>query len=60
MLIALDTSVLVAGALEGHPFHARAWIWHQALDGGDVQGSLGPCTTRFTLSKPNAQAPTCC
>jgi hypothetical protein len=26
MLIAFDTSVLVAGALEDHLFHARAWI----------------------------------
>ena len=40
MLIALDTSVLVAGALEDHPFHARAWIWHQAIHRGEVQGMV--------------------
>ena len=40
MLIALDTSVLVAGALEHHPFHLRAWIWHQALNRGEMQGMI--------------------
>lgn len=40
MLIAFDTSVLVAGALEDHPFHARAWIWHQAIHRGEAQGMV--------------------
>lgn len=40
MLIAFDTSVLVAGALEDHPFHARAWIWHQTIHRGEAQGMV--------------------
>lgn len=40
MLIALDTSVLIAGALEDHPFHARAWVWHQAIHRGEAQGMV--------------------
>jgi predicted nucleic acid-binding protein len=40
MLVAVDTSVLVAGALQHHPFHARAWVWQQAIHRGEIQAMV--------------------
>ena len=61
MLIAFDTSVLIAGALEDHPFHARAWIWHQELNRGEMQGMIrghGLAEMYSVLTKvPNGLSP---
>ncbi len=38
MLIAIDTSVLVAGALNAHPLHAKAWHWISAIERGEFEG----------------------
>jgi len=40
MLIAVDTSVLVAGALQGHAFHSRASIWQQAIHRGEIHAMV--------------------
>jgi predicted nucleic acid-binding protein len=40
MLIAIDTSVLVAGALEGHAFHHRAFVGQQAIHRGELQAMV--------------------
>jgi len=40
MLVAFDTSVLIAGVLAHHPFHTRAWPWLEAVDQGALEGSL--------------------
>lgn len=40
MLVAFDTSVLVAGALTLHQFHTRAWPWLEAVEQGQLQGSI--------------------
>ena len=40
MLIAIDTSVLIAGALEGHAFHPRAFVWQQAIHRGELQAMV--------------------
>jgi predicted nucleic acid-binding protein len=40
MLVALDTSILVAGVLEGHAFHARARIWQQAIHRGELEAMV--------------------
>jgi predicted nucleic acid-binding protein len=38
MLVALDTSVLVAGALRAHPAHARVSVWQQAINRDEIRG----------------------
>jgi len=38
--IAFDTSVLVAGLWEGHPHHAHAFPWLQAVESGAIQGNM--------------------
>jgi predicted nucleic acid-binding protein len=40
MLLALDTSVIVAGALAGHVFHRRAVVWQAAIHRGEVQAMV--------------------
>jgi predicted nucleic acid-binding protein len=40
MLLALDTSVIVAGALAGHAFHQRAMVWQAAIHRGEVQAMV--------------------
>jgi predicted nucleic acid-binding protein len=40
MLLALDTSVIVAGALVSHVFHPRALVWQAAIHRGDVQAMI--------------------
>src|SRR4051812_46205260 len=40
MLLALDTSVIVAGALAGHAFHPRAIVWQAAIYRGEVQAMV--------------------
>lgn len=38
-MIGLDTSVLVAAAIDGHPQHNEVWKWmREALDEGDTFG----------------------
>lgn len=38
-MIGLDTSVLVAAAIDGHPQHIEVWKWmREALDEGDTFG----------------------
>ena len=40
MLLAIDTSVIVAGALAGHVFHPRAVVWQSAIHRGEVQAMV--------------------
>jgi hypothetical protein len=40
MLLAIDTSVIVAGALAGHVFHPRAHVWQAAIHRGEVQAMV--------------------
>jgi len=40
MLVAFDTSVLVASVLAHHPSHAFAWPWVEAVDQGKIEGTL--------------------
>jgi predicted nucleic acid-binding protein len=40
VLIAIDTSVLVAGTIELHPFHQRARTWLNAVSRGEVAATL--------------------
>lgn len=40
MLVAFDTSVLVASVLLHHPSHALAWPWVEAVDQGKLEGTL--------------------
>jgi len=37
MLLAIDTSVIVAGALAGHVFHSRAVVWQTAIHRSEVR-----------------------
>ena len=38
-MIGLDTSVLVAAAIDGHPLHNEVWKWlREALDAGETFG----------------------
>lgn len=40
MLLAIDTSVIVAGALVGHAFHPRAIVWQAAINRGDFRAMV--------------------
>jgi len=40
VLVAIDTSVLVAGALVTHPRHAHAWPWIEAVERGEIEGLI--------------------
>jgi predicted nucleic acid-binding protein len=42
VLVAIDTSVLVAWTVARHPFHERSKPWFEAFDGGKLDGML--CT----------------
>lgn len=40
MLIAIDTSVLVASALASHPLHTKAWHWIEAIEREQFEGVI--------------------
>lgn len=40
MLVAFDTSVIVAATLTQHQFHARAWPWLQAVELGQLEACV--------------------
>jgi predicted nucleic acid-binding protein len=40
MLLAIDTSVIVAGALAHHAFHERAVVWQAAIHRGEVHAMV--------------------
>jgi predicted nucleic acid-binding protein len=40
VLIAIDTSVLVAGTIAFHPFHLRARTWLDAISRGEIDAAL--------------------
>lgn len=42
MLVAFDTSVIVAATLGQHHFHARAWAWLQAVETDRLDGTVCP------------------
>jgi predicted nucleic acid-binding protein len=40
VLVAIDTSVLVAGTVSAHPFHARARHWLDAVHRGEIEATM--------------------
>lgn len=61
MLIAFDTSVIVAATLTQHQFHARAWPWLDAVELGQFQACVcvhGLAEVYSVLTKiPGAMTP---
>jgi predicted nucleic acid-binding protein len=40
VLVAVDTSVVVAATLQSLPFHARAKCWLDAIAAGEIDGAI--------------------